>query len=77
MSATLEQLPTIIATALNIPAGAVRADLKMGDLEQWDSVAQLDLVSAVEAAYDMTFTAEEMLELTSVAAIRARLAKGS
>lgn len=75
MSATLEQLPAIIARALNIEAAAVNEALRMGDIEQWDSVAHLDLVSALEEAFGISFTAEEMMELTSVAALRARLAE--
>ena len=73
MSATLEQLPAIIATALKIDIGTVSDTLKMGDIEQWDSVAHLDLVSALEEAFGLSFSAEEMMELTSVAALRARL----
>lgn len=77
MSATLEYLPQILAAALRIPVSAVRDDLKMGDVEQWDSVSHLDLIMQIETAFGVAFSAEEMLELTSLPALRARLAAGA
>ena len=38
-------------------------------IANWDSVRQLTLITAIEERYDITFDADQMLELTSVAAI--------
>lgn len=35
----------------------------------WDSVRHLTLITAIEERFDVTFEAEQMMELTSVAAI--------
>jgi acyl carrier protein len=76
MTAALEDLPKIIATALQIPASRISPDLKMGDVEEWDSVAHLGLVVEIESSYGISFTAEEIMELTSVKSLRDRLARG-
>ena len=40
--------------------------LSLGDLEGWDSLAHLNLLLAVEEAFEVKFTLEEMSEIKSV-----------
>jgi acyl carrier protein len=43
-------------------------------LEAWDSLGHIRLVSAIEEAFDVTFTLDEIETMTSVAQIVAALA---
>ena len=58
---------------LRIPQARYRPDLKLGDLDEWDSVAHLELIAAIEQAFGVELSADEMVELTSLEKIRARL----
>jgi len=64
----------VVVRGLRIRAEQYRADLKIGDIDEWDSVAHLDLLSEVEAEFGLRFSLDEMSELTSLDAIRRRLA---
>jgi acyl carrier protein len=62
-----------VMRALRIPADSYRPDLQIGDLEQWDSVAHLELISELETTFDAQFSLDDMAELTSLESLRARL----
>ncbi|MEA3642769.1 MAG: acyl carrier protein [Lamprobacter sp.] len=48
--------------------------LRLGDIPTWDSLSHMELILAIESAYDLRLTGDEIADLTSVAAIRALLA---
>ena len=56
----------IIATTLEIPADQIRPDLAVGSIPQWDSMAQLAIVSALEEAFSITFDVDELFEVENV-----------
>jgi len=62
-----------VVETLRIPQARYRPDLKLGDLDEWDSVAHLELIAAIEQAFGVELSADEMVELTSLEKIRARL----
>ena len=41
-------------------------DLKSGDIPEWDSLGNFNLLLAVEEYYDVRFTIDQMAELKSV-----------
>jgi acyl carrier protein len=47
--------------------------LKLNDVEQWDSMGNMNLLLAIEEAYDVRFAVEEMEELNSIVSIVASL----
>lgn len=47
--------------------------LKMGDLEEWDSIGNFNLILAVEEHYQKKFTVEEIEKLNSIAEIKKAL----
>jgi len=75
MTAAIEDLPEIIAKALHVAPAQVTSTLRMGDIPEWDSVAHLGLVVDIESAYGVAFSAEEIMDLTSVKAFSDRLAR--
>jgi acyl carrier protein len=64
-----------IIRALKLHDGEFRPDLKIGDIEQWDSVAHLDLMSEVEQEFGVQFDLDEITTLTSLPELLHRLEK--
>ena len=62
-----------IIRALKLNGGEYRPDLKIGDIEKWDSVAHLDLMSEVEHEFGVQFDLDEITTLTSLPELLARL----
>ena len=44
-------------------------DLKMGDIDEWDSLGNFNLILAVETQYEIQFNMDELENLTTIAAI--------
>ena len=61
----------LIARVLEIPQQGVTDELSFQSIPQWDSLKHLELISALEEAYDVEIEAEQIVELSQVAAIRA------
>lgn len=68
-----ERFRSVVMQSLQISERQFRPDLRLGDLEEWDSVAHLDLIASVEQAFGVRFKAAEIVELTSLEQLRARL----
>lgn len=51
------------------------SDLKIGDLEEWDSLGNFNLLLAIEFEYAIRFSLEEMSEIKSVSDIVVALKK--
>ena len=51
------------------------SDLKMGDIEQWDSLANMNFLMELENQYNVRFSMDEMSQLTSIANITKALSK--
>jgi acyl carrier protein len=71
----MRRVQEIVADVTLQPASSVTSDAGAGRLEGWDSLAQINIVVSVEAAFDITFGAEEVHTLDSVAKIVAALNK--
>ncbi|MBV9622087.1 MAG: acyl carrier protein [Gammaproteobacteria bacterium] len=68
-----DKLRAAVLAALRIPAARYQPDLKLGDLEEWDSLGHLELISQLESTFGVTFNLEDIPQLDSLAAIRMRL----
>ena len=64
-----------VIKALSLRSDEYRSDLKIGDIDQWDSVAHLDLMSEIEREFGVRFDLDEMTTLTSLPELRSRLGK--
>ena len=50
-------------------------DLRIGDIQQWDSLANMNFLMSIEKNLDIRFTFDEMSELTSINIILSRIAE--
>ena len=66
---SFEQLQSAIAVTLKVPPSKVTEQTKKEDLPQWDSLAHLNLMMALEQTFGLTLEVEDFDRLTSVPAI--------
>ena len=57
---------TIASDVLGVPANEVTLDASPQSVANWDSVQHLNLVLAVEQAFDLTFEPEELDRMKSL-----------
>jgi len=67
----LDQIRSIIADLFGIPLEQVLAETSPDTVDQWDSIQHLNLVLALEHAFSLQFTPEEMEQMLSVELIAA------
>lgn len=61
----LEKLNNIFAEVFSVEVSALGADFDNKSVENWDSVHQLSLTTAVEDEFDIMLDAEDILGFTS------------
>ena len=71
----LEKLNRIFCDVFSSEEGALNSDFNKETIEEWDSVHQLSLTSAIEDEFDIMLDAEDILEFTSYDKAKAVLAK--
>jgi acyl carrier protein len=68
-------LEPVIAEVLKIPVASVTDNLEFNGVAEWDSLNHVNLMLELERVYDVAIGEEEMVDLTSVRAIRQFLAR--
>lgn len=68
-----EKVRDAIADTLNVSADSITETTVAGDLPAWDSLGHINVMMAIEAAFDTMLDPEEMNDLTSVPKILAYL----
>jgi acyl carrier protein len=65
-----DRLQEVIAGALQMPPQAVTDDLEFDGTSNWDSLNHITLMLALEEEFEISISDDELVELTSVGAIR-------
>ena len=60
-----EKLRQAFVEALGIPADKVTDDLRFSSVKQWDSVAHMVLVVAIEETFDILMETEDVINMSS------------
>ena len=63
-------LYSTVAAVLGIPESSVTDDTSPDNVKGWDSVKHLNLVMAIEEAFNTSFDPDETMEMTSVKLMR-------
>jgi acyl carrier protein len=61
-----QRLIAIVAAALRVPSSALTLETGPGDLEGWDSLAQINIVSEIEAEFGVSVPIEQMAEIRHI-----------
>lgn len=67
------KLNEVVARALRVPATSVTDESSPATLRRWTSLHHLELMTAVEDAYDVRFSTGDMVRAQSVGQIRSLL----
>lgn len=63
-------LQRVVSEVFQMPADEVTDELSPDTLDDWDSLSHLRLVSALEEAFGVKFENAEIMDMTTVGAIR-------
>ncbi len=61
----LEKLNKIFAEVFQVETSSLNDNFNTDNVDKWDSVVQLSLVSQIEDEFDIMFDTEEIFEFTS------------
>ena len=64
-----ERIKEIIADTLGIDIERITDDLAAGDIEEWDSVGNLTIISTIEEELEVDIPIEVLYELNNIKAI--------
>jgi acyl carrier protein len=70
-------LEDIFSETLGIDRQRVVDNLEYNSIKEWDSVAHMALIAALEEAYDIMLETEDVIDMSSVGRAREILAKYS
>ena len=70
-------LEDIFSETLGIDKQRVVDSLEYNSIKEWDSVAHMALIAALEEAYDIMLETEDVIDMSSVGRAREILAKYS
>jgi len=59
----------VIGDVLGLAPEGIADDLSMQNAEGWDSLKHMEIVASLEDEFDVSFTADEIVSITSLAAI--------
>jgi acyl carrier protein len=60
---------------LRLPVTSVEDELAMTDVDAWDSLTHMELIAAVESTFEVQLTFDEIVAMTTVAAVKRVLAE--
>ncbi len=73
MSERLDEVRRLVADVLNLDPESLGQEVSATTLEAWDSIAHLNIIMSIEAAYDLEVDLEDAMALSSVSGIAAYL----
>lgn len=62
-----EKILKLIEEILQVPAGTITIDTKIEDVEEWDSLAHVMIIGALEEQLGISIPLDEAVEIASVA----------
>jgi acyl carrier protein len=68
------QLTKIFQDLFKVAPADLRDEIKMSDLEMWDSLRHMELIASIEQSYGIELTLDEISSMQGVSEIRKVLA---
>jgi acyl carrier protein len=72
-----QRLIKVIAAALGVDASTLKLDTTADDVAAWDSVAQVNIVSEIEAEFGVSIPIEKITEIRRIREFLPYLEKGA
>ena len=70
-----DQVLEIISEVLAVPVEKLSEELSIGDIPQWNSMAQMGMIATLEERLEIEFPIEDLFELTNIGSIIAEVEK--
>lgn len=70
-----DQVAAVFARVLGIDAGQVTDELRYNTIPQWDSIAHMSVVAALEEAFGVMIDMDDVIDMSSVGKAREILRK--
>jgi len=64
-----KRIKEIIALILNVDVEEIDDETAIGDIDEWDSLRHIQIISAIEKEFGFRFTPDVMLDLEDVSDI--------
>lgn len=61
-----EKIFAIIEDILKVPAGTITEDMRISDIEQWDSLAHVMIIGAIEEELNVDIPLDKTADIVSV-----------
>ena len=71
----MNDLYKVVSEVFEIDINGIKDEYGPDDIEKWDSLGQLSLISSLEMHYRITFEIEEIFEIFTIADIKKILVK--
>lgn len=65
MSTNKKKLIKLFATSLNISEEIVNDNLKYNEIEEWDSIGHMSLMSAIEDEFKISLETDDIIDFSS------------
>jgi acyl carrier protein len=67
---TIARLDAAVRFGLSLPDGMDLTPIAYGEIEEWDSVAHMQLVAAIEAAFGIMIDTDDVVAMSDYVTIR-------
>ena len=68
-----DKLKEIMALVFDVPQEDINEDTSPVDLDNWDSIGSINLVTALEEEFDIEFDEEDILEMLNFQLIKIKI----
>lgn len=65
----LNRVCAVVADTIDVPVHSVNGESSSDTIDKWDSMAQVNLMMAIEQEFDLELEVEDFMALKSVASI--------
>ncbi len=73
----LNQVRQTVAETLNVPLSSISKGSSAENMDIWDSLAQVNLMMAIEQTFEITLEVEDFMKLNSVTSITTFIEKNA
>ena len=69
----MTELYTVIAEVMRIPEEEISDTFSMSNSDAWDSLKHMELIVSIESAFNVTLSADDIVEMINIKGIKKTL----
>lgn len=66
----MQKINQILIKVLNLKSNQITDDLSIENVESWDSLTHMDLITSLEEEYGFELSMDEIIQMTNLLSIR-------